>query len=98
MFSYHQFQEGLILFLVSHLVILIYQFIKENLQCLGLGMNVKSYDDSGNSIISEKGELVCETPFPSMPIFFGMIKMMLSIMKHIFQNLKKNGHMAIIYQ
>ena len=43
---------------------------KGELQCLGLGMNVKSYDDSGNSIISEKGELVCETPFPSMPIFF----------------------------
>ena len=43
---------------------------KGELQCLGLGMNVKSYDDRGNSIISEKGELVCETPFPSMPIYF----------------------------
>ena len=43
---------------------------KGDLQCLGLGMNVKSYDENGNSIISEKGELVCETPFPSMPIYF----------------------------
>jgi len=41
-----------------------------DLQCLGLGMNVKSYDENGVSIISQKGELVCETPFPSMPIYF----------------------------
>ena len=41
-----------------------------DLQCLGLGMDVKSYDENGNSIISQKGELVCETPFPSMPIYF----------------------------
>ena len=41
-----------------------------DLQCLGLGMNVKSYDENGASILSQKGELVCETPFPSMPIYF----------------------------
>jgi len=40
------------------------------LQCLGLGMNVKSYNNSGESVVSEKGELVCVSPFPSMPIYF----------------------------
>ena len=43
---------------------------KGELQCLGLGMNVKSYNLNGESILSDKGELVCETPFPSMPIYF----------------------------
>jgi len=40
------------------------------LQCRGLGMNVHSYDSSGNRLIDEKGELVCTSPFPSMPIYF----------------------------
>ena len=40
------------------------------LQCRGLGMNVYSYDSSGNSLMDEKGELVCTSPFPSMPIYF----------------------------
>jgi len=40
------------------------------LQCIGLGMNVLSYDFNGNSVKNYKGELVCKTPFPSMPIYF----------------------------
>ena len=40
------------------------------IQCLGLGMDVKVYNDEGKSVIGEKGELVCTTPFPSMPIYF----------------------------
>ncbi len=40
------------------------------LQCLGLGMNVKSYNENGESLINEKGELVCISAFPSMPIYF----------------------------
>jgi len=40
------------------------------LQCRGLGMDVHSYDDAGNRLIGEKGELVCASPFPSMPIYF----------------------------
>ncbi len=43
---------------------------KSELQCIGLGMDVDSYNESGNSILSEKGELVCKSPFPSMPIYF----------------------------
>tara|TARA_B100001113_G_scaffold229230_1_gene188172 strand:- start:529 stop:1527 length:999 start_codon:yes stop_codon:yes gene_type:complete len=44
--------------------------VKGKLQSLGLGMDVKSFDENGKSLISDKGELVCVTPFPSMPIYF----------------------------
>lgn len=40
------------------------------LQCIGLGMNVKIFNDKGKSVIAEKGELVCTAPFPSMPVYF----------------------------
>ena len=40
------------------------------LQCRGLGMDVHAYDSKGKSMINEKGELVCTSAFPSMPIYF----------------------------
>lgn len=40
------------------------------LQCRGLGMAVEIYDDNGQPVREEKGELVCTQPFPSMPIGF----------------------------
>jgi len=41
------------------------------LQCLGLGMAVKIFDDAGNALpAGEKGELVCTRSFPSMPVGF----------------------------
>jgi acetoacetyl-CoA synthetase len=40
------------------------------LQCRGLGMAVDVYNDAGQSIQGEKGELVCTRPFPSMPVGF----------------------------
>ncbi len=40
------------------------------LQCCGLGMAVAAFDDDGNPIVEEQGELVCTRPFPSMPIYF----------------------------
>ncbi len=40
------------------------------LQCIGLGMNVKIFNEQGQSVVDEKGELVCTAPFPSMPIYF----------------------------
>ncbi|RME93299.1 MAG: acetoacetate--CoA ligase [Candidatus Hydrogenedentota bacterium] len=40
------------------------------LQCRGLGMAVQVYDDSGKPVIEKQGELVCEKPFPSMPLYF----------------------------
>lgn len=43
---------------------------QNEIQCKGLGMNVDCFDDLGNSVIEEQGELVCKSPFPSMPIYF----------------------------
>ena len=40
------------------------------LQSRGLGINVDVFDLKGNSIKFEKGELVCESSFPSQPIYF----------------------------
>lgn len=40
------------------------------LQCRGLGMKVEAFDEAGNAVINEQGELVCTAPFPSMPIYF----------------------------
>jgi len=40
------------------------------IQCSGLGMDVDSFDYTGQPVREEKGELVCKTAFPSMPIYF----------------------------
>ncbi len=40
------------------------------LQCRGLGMAVDVFDPSANGIVGTPGELVCKTPFPSMPVSF----------------------------
>jgi len=40
------------------------------LQSPALGMKVKAYDASGNAVVNRQGELVCEAPAPSMPIYF----------------------------
>ena len=38
------------------------------LQTRGLGMKVEIFNNQGNSVRGEKGELVCTAPFPSMPV------------------------------
>jgi len=40
------------------------------LQCRGLAMKVEAYNDQGEPVINQQGELVCSAPFPSMPIYF----------------------------
>jgi acetoacetyl-CoA synthetase len=40
------------------------------LQAPGLAMKVKAYDDNGNPVYDKQGELVCEVPAPSMPLYF----------------------------
>jgi acetoacetyl-CoA synthetase len=40
------------------------------IQCIGLGMDVAAFDDSGDALMGSKGELVCRSPFPSMPVGF----------------------------
>ncbi len=39
-------------------------------QAKALGMKVNIYDENGNPVIDEVGELVCEAPSPSMPLYF----------------------------
>ncbi len=40
------------------------------LQCRGLGMKVNAFNEKGDSVFNQQGELVCTAPFPSMPIYF----------------------------
>ena len=40
------------------------------IQCRGLGMAVAFFDDDGNALLEERGELVCMRPFPSAPVGF----------------------------
>ena len=40
------------------------------IQCRGLGMAVEVFDDSGNPLVEQHGELVCTRPFPSAPVCF----------------------------
>ncbi|WP_416242614.1 acetoacetate--CoA ligase [Azospira sp. APE16] len=40
------------------------------IQCRGLGMAVDVFDDDGNPVRRQKGELVCTKPFPVMPVGF----------------------------
>jgi len=40
------------------------------IQSRGLGMKVETYNDAGESVVDEVGELVCTAPFPSRPVFF----------------------------
>ena len=40
------------------------------LQSPALGMKIKAYDEKGNPVYDEQGELVCEVPAPSMPLYF----------------------------
>jgi acetoacetyl-CoA synthetase len=40
------------------------------IQCLGLGMKTQVFDDDGQALIGQQGELVCSAPFPSVPLGF----------------------------
>lgn len=40
------------------------------LQAPGLAMKVAAYDENGNPVMDKEGELVCEAPSPSMPLYF----------------------------
>lgn len=40
------------------------------LQSPALGMKIKAYDEKANPVYDEQGELVCEAPAPSMPLYF----------------------------
>ncbi len=40
------------------------------LQGPALAMKVRAYNEEGNAILDQQGELVCEAPSPSMPLYF----------------------------
>ncbi len=40
------------------------------IQCLGLGMDVRAFNENSKPVTGEKGELVCCSPFPSQPTGF----------------------------
>jgi acetoacetyl-CoA synthetase len=40
------------------------------IQCLGLGMDVSSFNSKGEEVLGIEGELVCRNSFPSQPIGF----------------------------
>ncbi|MGD9943638.1 MAG: acetoacetate--CoA ligase [Burkholderiaceae bacterium] len=40
------------------------------MQCRGLGMAIHAFDDAGQPVMGEVGELVCTQPLPSMPLYF----------------------------
>lgn len=40
------------------------------IQCRALGLGTEAFSPEGQARVGEKGELVCTTPFPSMPVFF----------------------------
>ncbi|MBN3036580.1 MAG: acetoacetate--CoA ligase [Bacteroidales bacterium] len=40
------------------------------IQCIGLGMDVDCFDDTGKPAKNRTGEMVCKSPFPSMPVHF----------------------------
>ena len=45
--------------------------VKEGeMQSKSLGCSVYAFDDNGNSVVGEVGELVCTKPLPSMPLYF----------------------------
>ena len=40
------------------------------IQCRSFGLAVEVFNESGEAVVGEKGELVCTKPFPSMPLGF----------------------------
>lgn len=40
------------------------------MQCRGLGIATYAYDDDGNPVLDQVGELVMKKPIPSMPLYF----------------------------
>ena len=66
--------------------------ISGEIQNNGLGMDVKVFDEKGNSIKNKKGELVCVNPFPSMPLKFWNDKNDFKFIKAYFTKYKNIWH------
>jgi acetoacetyl-CoA synthetase len=46
--------------------------VKGEIQCRLLGCDLQAWNENGNSVIDELGEMVIAQPMPSMPIYFDM--------------------------
>ncbi len=44
--------------------------VRGQIQCKGLGMDVRVFNDEGQRVVGIPGELVCAASFPSMPVCF----------------------------
>src|SRR4029079_9968493 len=44
--------------------------VEGEMQCRCLGAAVEDWDDQGQPLVDEVGELVCTKPMPSMPLYF----------------------------
>ncbi len=58
----------------------------------GLGMNTDVFSNKGKSLINKKGELVCKSPFPSMPKLFWNDKNNKKYKKAYFNKFKNIWH------
>ena len=65
---------------------------KGQIQNNGLGMNTDVFSDDGKSLINKKGELVCKSPFPSMPKLFWNDKNNKKYKKAYFSKYKNIWH------
>ena len=65
---------------------------KGQIQNNGLGMNADVFSDKGKSLINKKGELVCKSPFPSMPKLFWNDKKNKKYKKTYFNKFKNIWH------
>ena len=65
---------------------------KGEIQCASLGMDVQSWDDNGNRLIEEAGELVCVNSFPSIPLGFLEDKDNKKFKKAYFERYKNVWH------
>ena len=65
------------------------------LQCKMLGAAIQSWDEKGQEIEGETGELVITEPLPSMPYFFGVDNNFEKYHDSYFEKIKVSGLMGI---
>ena len=65
---------------------------KGQIQNNGLGMDTDVFSDNGKPLINKKGELVCKTPFPSMPKLFWNDKNNIKYKNAYFNKFKNVWH------
>ena len=65
-----------------------------------LGMKVNVYDENGKPVIDKQGELVCEKPFPSVPLYFWGDpdgKKLKEAYFNVYPNIWRHGDYAMVH-